>query len=450
MVVDLAGTSRKAPPSRAPKPTFEEGGARTLRSAALELERVDLTSEIFTRLTSEIHSLNTDDLLLGVLEASISENVATFLHVLEHGIPMDEVDAPTAALEYARRLAQHGIPVTDLIRAYRLGQASFLERLLPLLIGPASDPSVITSVSLEAFTLAAAYIDQVTEAVILAYEEERDRWQHHRSAMRSMHVRMLLSGASVNVDAAQTALAYRLHRHHVGIVAWARDLRGRGEVLADLLKATRSVARTFGSDEEPLFVPHDDHSAYAWISLDLSHGDNAGDAERNPRLESKVSSASFVLPGDPGREVCLALGEPGYGTDGFVRTHRQARAAQTVALAAGDAGSVNYFRDVGPLAVMCSDMASTRAWVSETLGELAHDDEQYARLRTTLATFLRTGGSYSETSALLHVHKNTVQYRVRRADEVRGRHWREDRLNVELALLACERLGTAVLSPAST
>ena len=52
-----------------------------------------------------------------------------------------------------------------------------------------------------------------------------------------------------------------------------------------------------------------------------------------------------------------------------------------------------------------------RAWVLSTLGGLATDDEQHARLRDTLLTFLRSGGSYKTTAERLMLHKNTVQYR---------------------------------------
>ena len=44
------------------------------------------------------------------------------LHALRYDIAVERVEAPTAALEYARRLAQHGVPVNALVRAYRLGQ----------------------------------------------------------------------------------------------------------------------------------------------------------------------------------------------------------------------------------------------------------------------------------------------------------------------------------------
>jgi DNA-binding PucR family transcriptional regulator len=100
---------------------------------------------------------------------------------------------------------------------------------------------------------------------------------------------------------------------------------------------------------------------------------------------------------------------------------------------------------VRPIALMASDLDATRAWVLDTLGPLAIDDEPHARLRTTVRVFLSTGGSYTATAERLTMHKNTVLYRVNRADEIRGRPIQDDRLDVELALLACESLGRAVL-----
>jgi DNA-binding PucR family transcriptional regulator len=45
------------------------------------------------------------------------------------------------------------------------------------------------------------------------------------------------------------------------------------------------------------------------------------------------------------------------------------------------------------------------------------------------------------------MHKNTVQYRVRKAEEALGRPLSARRRDVELALLACEWLGASVLRP---
>ena len=89
-----------------------------------------------------------------------------------------------------------------------------------------------------------------------------------------------------------------------------------------------------------------------------------------------------------------------------------------------------------------------RAWVTETLGPLADDDDHNCMLRDTLRVFLQEGGSFKASAERLTLHKNTVQYRVRKAEEMLGRPIGEDRLNVELALLASQWLGAAVLRPA--
>jgi DNA-binding PucR family transcriptional regulator len=46
------------------------------------------------------------------------------------------------------------------------------------------------------------------------------------------------------------------------------------------------------------------------------------------------------------------------------------------------------------------------------------------------------------------LHKNTAQYRVNKAEEGLGRPIGRDRLQIELALLASQWLGPAVLRPA--
>ena len=80
-----------------------------------------------------------------------------------------------------------------------------------------------------------------------------------------------------------------------------------------------------------------------------------------------------------------------------------------------------------------------------TLAGLAADDEQSARLRETLLVFLRSGGSYKTTAERLMLHKNTVQYRIRKAEESLGRPVGENRHDVELALQASQWLGSSVL-----
>ena len=97
---------------------------------------------------------------------------------------------------------------------------------------------------------------------------------------------------------------------------------------------------------------------------------------------------------------------------------------------------------------MSGSIELLQAWVAETLGALADGDQHTARLRDTLRVFLQENGSYKTTAERLTLHKNTVQYRVRKAEEGLGRPIGPDRLNLELALLASQWLGAAVLRPA--
>ena len=92
-----------------------EGGDATV---AAELSAVaatvagqvpELSSEIWALLTQDIPELRGDQIVEKLLDASIEENVATLLHVFEHGLVPDEMRAPPAAVEYARRLAQRGV-----------------------------------------------------------------------------------------------------------------------------------------------------------------------------------------------------------------------------------------------------------------------------------------------------------------------------------------------------
>jgi DNA-binding PucR family transcriptional regulator len=106
---------------------------------------------------------------------------------------------------------------------------------------------------------------------------------------------------------------------------------------------------------------------------------------------------------------------------------------------------VTRFGEVAPLALMSGSIELLQAWVTETLGALADDDEHNARLRDTLRVFLQENGSYKTTAERLILHKNTVQYRVRKAEETLRRPIGQDRLQIELALLASYTLGRAVL-----
>jgi DNA-binding PucR family transcriptional regulator len=57
----------------------------------------------------------------------------------------------------------------------------------------------------------------------------------------------------------------------------------------------------------------------------------------------------------------------------------------------------------------------------QTLGSLADDDGQHAMLGDTLRVFLQENGGFVATGERLTLHKNTVRYRIGKAEESLGR-----------------------------
>jgi DNA-binding PucR family transcriptional regulator len=344
------------------------------------------------------------------------------------------VHAPAAAEEYARRLAQRGVPIAALLRAYRIGSARFEDWCLQELGRQTDNASIVSATGLRIARVLASYIDQVSEELVSAYESEKENWLRNQSAARAARVRALLRGEQVDVSSSEAMLGYRLRQHHLGVVTWITGVSGGGDALGRLEHVTAEVAAEAHCEGRPIFIPQDEFSAWAWLPLGA-----------RPDIAFPGLSAKGIGAADG---IRFAFGEPALGLPGFRRTHQQALSAQAVALAAGPSGQlVTSFGEVAPLALMSGSIELLQAWVTETLGALANDDEQNTRLRDTLRVFLQENGSYKTTAERLMLHKNTVQYRVRKAEETLRRPIGPDRLQIELALLAGHRLGRAVLRP---
>jgi hypothetical protein len=63
-------------------------------SGALTPRVAEVTADIYELIVREIPQLRGDQRVLTLLEASVGENVATLVHVLLHGIELEQVHAP--------------------------------------------------------------------------------------------------------------------------------------------------------------------------------------------------------------------------------------------------------------------------------------------------------------------------------------------------------------------
>ena len=409
------------------------GNELSVVAAAVGERVLELTREIWQLLTDDIPELRGDDIVEKLLDASVEENVATVLHVFEHGMERDRVDAPSAAIEYARRLAQRGVPIVALVRAYRVGHGRFLERCVDELARRSDDAALTAGVVSRMIEVSFRYIDRASEQMISAYQNERDQWLLTQTAVRAARVRSVLGREPLDIDATETALGYRMRQHHLGAVAWVTGPANGSEGLTRLERLGTVAARVVGNRGRPLFVPRDEALAWIWLPIgpDL-------------RVTRDLLAEAFDNGDDAAR---VAVGEPAYGLDGFRESHSQAVRAQDLALAAVPGTRVTSFSDVGAVALLCADVDAARVWVWRTLGAMAIDDEAHARLRDTLQVFLSTG-SYTATAERLTLHKNSVLYRIRKAEEALNAPIEDRKADLDLALRACQYLGRTFLRPA--
>jgi DNA-binding PucR family transcriptional regulator len=396
----------------------------------------DVVSAISASLRDDIADLR-DEAQLPLLDASIEGNVTTALYALRHDTPVECVQAPTAALEHARRIAQLGLPVNVLVRIYRLGQRRFTHlafgELQRIDVPPDARVTIVERITETLF----AYVDWMSQQVVEVYEEERERWLETRNSVRALRVRELLAGRqSVDIDSAIAAIRYPLRWHHVALVVWYPAATGEADELARMQRFVRELGVAVQAGAAPLFIATDRSTGWAWLSFQVAP-DGIVAAVREFSLQHRDSPS-------------VAIGSPAAGVKGFRRSHDQAVAVRSVVLAR-KAAKPTVVADSDPglaaAALVCGNIENARAWVAEVLGDLAADTDNDARLRETFRVFLNGGASYTLAADELTLHFNTVKYRVGRALARRGRPITDDRFDVELALHLCHWYGDALLLP---
>lgn len=393
-----------------------------------------ITRDIQQLVITEISELRGDARLGQLLSDAVASSVEAYFSSIRHDIPVQHIEPPTPALEYARRLAQRDVSVNALVRGYRLGHRAALRMIIDEIRAAKLDPELGLTVYDELESDSFEYIDQISQQVVVAYQDERDRWLENQNNLRSLQVREVLGAGEIDVDAMTTALRYPIGQHQLGVVVWCQESYERTEPVL-LERFVDKLAEALGAQHSALFITVDRVTGWGWIPL--SAGGAAKAVARLRAFVEKTADSPWV-----------AVGNALPGVDGFRRSHQQAQDARTVAIASGVAA--RRFTAAGDpglavAALLGDNVGAASRLVDEVLGPLASATDSDERLRETLRVFLRHGSSYTAAADELHLHHNSVKYRVQRAVERRGRPITNDRLDVEVALLLCEWFGAVVL-----
>src|SRR5438309_11540580 len=171
-----------------------------------------------------------------------------------------------------------------------------------------------------------------------------------------------------------------------------------------------------------------------------------GSQQSAPSLtQLAVEALAHVGRTFPGTIITIGVGGRCSDPAEIPRAYGQARRTIEIARRLGRHGQVVSFEDLGihRLLLQVPDMGELRSFADEVLGRLSEYEVKHrSGYLRTFAIYLREGGSLQRAARLLHVHPNTVTYRLKRVEEITGLDLSRyhDRLMAQVALEILEAL----------
>lgn len=353
-----------------------------------------------------------DASVAALMRTAVKAHWSTFLAMLTE--PEGEVRLVRPAVEFASELARRQLHLDVLLRVHRTAQNETWRYATEVVRGLPPGEVDNTEVLVYFWERASGWIDSALAASIEVYQAERDRIRQTTDARRLEAVRDALEGQVTDLREFSARLGgYPVSTCHTAVVLSTDD----DDAVSDLERAASGLANDLGS-RRPLFVVPGGRELWCWIGTR-----SAPDLESLRAREAQLGKQS----------IKVYVGTPGDGLEGFTVSHREARAAQRIALRAAPDQTLTLFPDVEVLSLISQAPDGWPRFTARTLGELGQPGETAERLRETVQALL-TLGSVEETARALSIHKNTVRYRVGQAEEILGRPVHQAPVELALAL----------------
>ncbi|MGX6511036.1 helix-turn-helix domain-containing protein [Rhodococcus sp. SJ-2] len=222
-------------------------------------------------------------------------------------------------------------------------------------------------------------------------------------------VELLLQGADITTPHAEAQLGYALTGSHIGAVIWVDSEKD----VSLLERAAEQVMRACGADRR-LTVAAGTAALWLWIP------------GKTP------PPASVLVERLRGRRrVRVALGRSARGVPGFRRTHMDAAAAQRLLARLGSSMSVVRYEDVHLVDLLSADLAAGDRFVVDVLGDFL---DASPVLHQTVLTYVEEGLNRTSTAERLYTHRNTIDRRLARVDELLPKPFAQNPTEVAAAL----------------
>ncbi|MFG1792812.1 PucR family transcriptional regulator [Nocardia sp. NPDC049149] len=391
-------------------------------------EQTQLLVDLVDGKINEVNAHLPGDAELGEqLHAATRAHWRSFLAMVSREV--FEVHPPAEVLALSRTVARRGFGIDVVMRTYRVGQAMLWQFITDLLNKAIEDDQLRSAVLLLFWDRVLEWTDTCVEASVAVYTDEREQWQRGALARRFGLAGSILRGDTVDIDQAEAQLGHSLRRQQTAIVLWADESASVPEPVRTLEKLGTDIAAHLDA-ARPLMLSSGVRGMWVWVAT-------AG----VPDL------TGLPLGGQPGLHAAVGSSAP--GATGFRQSHREALAAQRVAIETDYAPAVIRYTDVELVCLTTGDgsVEAIRVMAARELGALTSADETTARLRETVLAYLASGRNVPATAQLLTVHPNTVRYRINQSEELLGHSIEERATYLELALRCAQIYGDKILAP---
>ena len=338
-----------------------------------------------------------DDVWATIIEA-IEEHWRAFLGEVstnDHGI----TELVPAAHRLAVQLAGHHLDLPVLLMIYQAAQTASWDFAVGVVAGAPGDLDH-TTLLIWFWTKASRWFTASIELSVAVYQEEFNRIRRRGDTRRHELVADVLSGKEIGA----AELSAELGGHHLaGVSHVAIIAHALTTDAIERLEAAITAVSAAVHGAAPTLVRPGGRELWGWIHTP----DTAG------ALLESLDSGSL---GIDAATVRLTVGGPASGMAGFIAAHKDARAAQRVALSPSRTTAVTVYRRVAALTLLALDHDAATRFALSTLGPLA--DPDHRQLRETMRVVLTSTESADAVAARLGVHKNTVRYRVQQAERM--------------------------------
>ncbi|MET7787496.1 helix-turn-helix domain-containing protein [Streptomyces sp900116325] len=370
--------------------------------------------KIDDRVLDQIPTLAADPMLPEVLHGSTRSQWRSFVTNLtsEHQFAL-----PGPAADLARSLARRGADLGVLLKVYRAAQHSVFEFFTEVTDTLDASAPPRDEVLKYMWSRAEQWMNDSVEALIETFYEERQQLIEGALLRRTRLVEDILRGSATNVDQASNELSHPLAHWQSAFIAWTAS-PDAADATDRVLDIANRVARELGAPR-PLTVMAGSRDLWFWVATPT-----------RPELASIAHLDSTLDTW----QIRLSAGSPSPGVQGFRTGHAEAKAAQRISLDAVIPRPVTAFADVELLCLVADSPAMTQRMVLREIGGLCGADKNLAQLRDTVLAYFSNSLNVEATADQLFVHKNTVRYRLTRAEKILGHPLSNRATKVDLAL----------------